>query len=105
MEHRITFEDVAEQVAGLFTSKGKTWEETYLQGAAPFKRAVANIVNKALRLEGRVLVRDMDYLDKDVADSLVDMAVWTLMAIHVGELEKQKKKKEQTKEIPLEEIQ
>jgi len=104
MEHRITFDDVARQVTGLFASKGETWEETYLQGAAPFKRAVANIVNKALRLEGRVLVRDIDYFDKDVADSLVDMAVWTLMAIHLGELTKQKKKEELTKEIPLKEV-
>ncbi len=104
MEHEITFEGVARQVTGLFVQKGKTWEETYLQGAAPFKRAVANIVNKALRLEGRVLVRDIDYSDADVKDSLVDMAVWTLMAIHLGELMKRKKKEEQVKEIPLREI-
>lgn len=101
MEHKITFDDVAEQVTGLFARKGETWEETYLQGAAPFKRAVANIVNKALRLEGRVLIKDRDYFDADVKDSLIDMAVWTLMAIHVGELTKQKKKEELTKEIPL----
>ena len=104
MEHKITFDDVAEQVTGLFKHKGETWEETYLQGACPFKRSVANIINKALRLEGRVLVKDIDYSDKDVADSLVDLAVWTLMAIHVGELEKQKKKEELTKEIPLREV-
>ncbi|GAH45316.1 unnamed protein product, partial [marine sediment metagenome] len=83
MEHRITFDDVAEQVTGLFKRKGETWEETYLQGGAPFKRAVANIVNKALRLEGRVLVKDTDIFDKDVFDSLIDMSVWTLMAIHI----------------------
>lgn len=105
MEHEITFEDVARQVTGLFTQKGETWEETYLQGFCPFKRAVANIVNKALRLEGRVLVKDTDIFDKEVEDSLIDMAVWTLMAIHVLELAKQKKKEEHTKEIPLREIQ
>ena len=105
MKHRITFDDVAEQVTGLFKRKGETWEETYLQGFEPFKRAIANIVNKALRLEGKVLVKGADYLDKDVEDSLVDLAVWTLMAIHVGELEKQKKKEGSAKEIPLREIQ
>lgn len=105
MEHKIAFDDVAEQVTQLFKHKGETWEETYLQGAAPFKRAVANIVNKALRLEGRVLVKGRDYFDKDVADSLIDMAVWTLMAIHVGELEKKRRKENQTKEIPLKDIQ
>jgi len=105
VEHRITFDDVAKQVTGLFVKKGETWEETYLQGLEPFKRAIGMIVNKALRLEGRVLVKGQDYFDKDVADSLIDLCVWTLMTIHIGELAKQRKKEEQAKEIPLREIQ
>lgn len=105
MEHRITFDDVAERVTQLFKCKGETWEETYLQGVCPFKRSISMVVNKALRLEGRVLAKGQNYSDKHVADSLVDLCVWTLMAIHIGELEKQKEKESLTKEIPLEEVQ
>lgn len=87
----ITFTDVYERVGRLFEEKGTVWADSYLKGFAPFKRAVGMVVNKALRLEGRVLVKDQDYLDKHVADSLIDLCVWALLTMHIGEVEKKKR--------------
>jgi len=91
MEHRITFEDVHARIGKLFKEKGNVWSDTYLEGFAPFKRAVGMVVNKALRLEGRVLVKDQDYSDKHVADSVIDLCVWTLLTMHIGEVEKKRR--------------